>query len=724
MATWRESLYRFATAPLRIFSPSARRAARAQLTDEVTGGYRPSSMTPAGHDGAAATPPLARMLQDVPAMESHPRVTSALEYYQSGIANAEFEIEDASSDEVGAFALAEVKRFWTRCLTDAQLAYRWGRLGAEAVYSDADGPLSIDRLQPFAGPDARVLLHRGELWGVRVRGARRNFDLGGAAPDMPAKGFWLAHNRRYNRWYGFPQLYPAWRPWRRLAGRDMAEEIIDGGVFRFAFAPPIGRYPLSETTPNSAWGRGARPLTNRDHMRNLLEEIRHGMTVGLASTRDQYGHYEWDIEFPTSALDVSGLLKYADGLEKAISLGIGVPPELLEASEVGSGYSGRAIPLEAFMVRMQILANAMFEAWWTQIGRPLLWWNFGPEASARLKVADLLKSRMKALAEARRGPQQAGGGLTMPDPSGGGQIPELPGGDGGEFQGPSGRRFARRDDGRVVPTRAPQQFATARGVGEEWPSGRGVGEEWQGPSGRWFTRRDDGRVVPTADPSAGEKAVSRAENAIKESAGRPPAERAAAAAALLSSMRVKDLHELKRRLGLRAGGRKSDLSRKIAERATAIVGDRERWAREARKAGVRPKDVFTTARFLRSHARQWAEQITDVIKDARRSYHAYTGRQLTRNHPAFKSSAGDLTTLEHWDEIAQAVAGRYPGIFDAAAGYEAGGEESAGQRLYDMIAAGTPEVKPRDDWMNEAIEHLRANAGRRDFRPDQEELPF
>lgn len=394
-------------------SAPAKAQARSVLKDEIAGGYKPTLPGSMFWDGANSTPDLARLFQDAEAMLAHPRVEHALNYYKSGTANAEIVLEDASTPEHGAFLQSEAQRFFKQHRGAAQRSYEYGRGAAECVYDDSDGAMRLSEMHPKLPLDCRALALSGQYAGVRVKGSQKALDLPGPVGPLPAKAFWLAHNRRYSRWYGMPRLYAAWRPWRRLAGRDGAEDIVDGGVYRFAFQPPIGRYPGEDSTPPandpSAGQAGVRSI-NRDKMRQMLETLKAGGVVVMSSRTDDKGQYVWDVRYPDGSLDVGGLLAYTADLEKAISLGIGVPPELLEASEVGSGYSGRMIPLEAFYVGQQSNAEEMLLAWYLQIGRPLLWWNFGPKAWGRLAVADLLKTRMKAMKEAsgegQQGPQQ------------------------------------------------------------------------------------------------------------------------------------------------------------------------------------------------------------------------------------------------------------------------------------------------------------------------------
>jgi hypothetical protein len=402
-------LIAFATSPFKGKggAPSRKDVDRV-LKDRIVENYRPT-LPGSGFWGDTGAPDLSRLMGDVEAMVAHPRVSHALDYFKAGIANAMIEVEDASSPEVGKFAQDEAMRFWGRHRRAAQRSYEYGRGGSELIYADEGGALRLAGLEAFCGLDCSPLVRDNRYVGIRVRGTEAggtSAGLWGPRPGLPAKGWWHAHDRRYSRWYGVPRTYPAWRPWRRLAGKDGAEDIVDGGVYRFAFQPPIGRYPPDDNTPVEPGGVA---YSNRDKMREMLESLKAGGVAALSSLMED-GHYRWDVQWPEGSLDVGGLMAYTDSLEKAISLGCGVPPELIEASEVGSGYSGRAIPLEAFYVVQQGHAEDLLQSWYTQIGAPLLMWNFGPGSWARLKVADLLKTRLKASKEAQGGEQGQGQG--------------------------------------------------------------------------------------------------------------------------------------------------------------------------------------------------------------------------------------------------------------------------------------------------------------------------
>jgi hypothetical protein len=434
--------------------------------DPISLGYKPTLPVSTMYN-ADGTPAL-YMLRDVEVMLTHPQVCLSLDYYKSGIAPAEFEYE-ASHAAVEDFARKMYECFWTKCLDKVQASYEYGWGGNEALYIVEGGYLTFDGMLDFSPRDSFVLTRRHEYVGVRVKhvegvgevelwgpgktggywqtrveqarpmpywdpdGTQHNYRVkpgeeiwrANTKFNMPAKGFWFAHRRRYNQWYGHSQLYGAWRPWKRLATQDGAEQVVDGGIYRFAYRGPTVRYPAKDDQPRGNYALGtdmSRPLTNRDKARELAENAKAGVSCALPSTT-QDGKYVWDMEWGgnTEGFKCGDLLEYIKYLKDEISYGILVPPELLEASETGSGYSGRAIPMESFFVRQQRNAERTIEAFKEQIADPLIAWNFGPDAWCKVRVKPLLATK-QSQARGQDPGQQPGGSQPgeQPPPGGGG----------------------------------------------------------------------------------------------------------------------------------------------------------------------------------------------------------------------------------------------------------------------------------------------------------------
>ena len=387
------------------------------LEQQLSEGYKPSTPLAGmiGFDGL----PINWMRQDVENMLAHPAVRQALNYFKGGIAGAQFwggENPDDDNDEQGLpisddprvarFVKEQCERFWDRGVPLLQSGYEYGWVGMENIYDDVAGYLKWDRLVNFNPRDTFLLTQDFKPIGVRVKNVQsqmRPLDLWLAGDEVPAKGLWYPHQPRYHMYYGLSQLVGAWRPWRRLAWKDGAESVLDMACYRFGVGWVVARYPdedlqgPSPGAPNTTLDSEGNPRRfMRDIMRQIAEQAKAGAVVGLPSKRDEQGEYTCDIQWPQGTLQgIENLINYNEHLQKQITEGVGVPPELLEASETGSGYSGRRIPLESFLSNQQQIADSILKLFVDQVLMQLVRWNFGRDVRFNVKVKSLIKTRTK-----------------------------------------------------------------------------------------------------------------------------------------------------------------------------------------------------------------------------------------------------------------------------------------------------------------------------------------
>lgn len=430
------------TGGIRMETPRSESQAEDILTGPpLTNGYKPS-IPAAFFQATRGQAFLPSMLADVEGMLLHPVVITPYEYYKSAIQSVKFRVR-ASSSEVGSFVLTEIQKFWGRCLAKVQEGYDYGWVGGELSYKYEKGKLGLHTLDTFHPLDSWALTRDHDYVGVSVINVpdRKERVTLWAAEDYPAKAFWFSHNRRWDRYYGRSQLYGAWRPWRRLAHRDGAEEVIDAGVYRFAYRGPIMRYPVKAFAKpdGSVDYDGA-----RNKAREFVENAKAGVGVALPNSRDEKGEYEWVIDWPDHTINVSSLVEYAKYLEGQVSLGVGVPLELLQASDTGSGWSGRKVPMLGFYQGQKKNANAVTNAWKGQVGDPLVAWNYGPEAWFEIGAELMLPGGLSD------DQQQPGAGGQPPPPPGGGGNP-LAGLMGGDSDGGEGGEMSTlADEGETV----------------------------------------------------------------------------------------------------------------------------------------------------------------------------------------------------------------------------------------------------------------------------------
>jgi hypothetical protein len=365
---------------------SQEQLAEVLTAEPLTTGYRPSF--PGWVYGTDTAIPQIYLYRDVELMMIHPVVRNTMNYLKSGIAAVEFDIRTEDS-MAGEFIQDHCERFWDRGVPKIQNGYEYGWIGGEPTYKEDHGFLKWDNLMDFSPRDCYLLTQDNLPVGVRIKNVRPKgeVNLWMSTPQVPAKGLWYAHEPRFSSFHGQSALIGAWMPWRRLGSKDAAETIVDQGVFRHGVPPVIVKYPnedyqMPAGTPNTTLDTAGKPRRySRDVARQIAEWLKAGSAVSMDSgyyPQDMGGKPKWELQIPESVLDIEGLIVYVKHLWDQVSYGIGVPPELLQASEGGSGYSGRKIPREAFLMRNQRIADAILLLFCEQILKPLVWWNFGP----------------------------------------------------------------------------------------------------------------------------------------------------------------------------------------------------------------------------------------------------------------------------------------------------------------------------------------------------------
>lgn len=449
------------------------------LTENIVSGYRSSIGIGAGsllgassYDGQH----LWRFYLDIDAMLVHPAIFLPLAFVKSPVTVGEISVASKNSAVV-QFAHRQWDRFKNNAIVrvlDSGYAYGWA--GTEVVYDVIDGILHYDHMNFFHARDVRPLTLNDQIVGVAVM----NAEGGGAKlysmnENIPNKGFWYAHNRAAGRHFGRSQLLSAHKYWKRLAGVDGAEETTDLGAYKYAVGFTEIRFP-EEKIKVRRNGETVQ-VEARDLAREMGELLKSGANIQLPSTTDESGKEKWAIKFQTPSLSISDLLAREADLRKQISMGLGVPPELMEAAETGSGFSGRLIPMMAFLMSQQTALNDLVDSFDRFVLRPLIRVNFGPETVYTLVAKDLQdtfreifrKDPMGANSGQQQGqPQPAQTG--QPDPM---QMPEGEGDEEGmqpeaDMQGITGTPTGKpnQNDAILAAMLEAQHEATERGSPE------------------------------------------------------------------------------------------------------------------------------------------------------------------------------------------------------------------------------------------------------------------
>jgi len=307
------------------------------------------------------------------------------------------------------------------------------------VYSVEDDLLKQSEFNTFQSRDVLILTRDKRYVGLRVtNGLQQSFtsstDLWGSGAGIPSKGFWYSHNAAYGQLYGRSQLRPAWRYWRRLRGRDGIEEIADLGLYRMGAGYIISRYPdedLKGKAGNVPGWAGANRVPSKDVARQLVQTLKSGAGIALPSTKypsDQGGDYKWTVEVENPNINLGQLTDRENDMAQKISRSVGWPPELMDAAETGSGFSGRLVPFLNLLNNKTRLVSIATNAWNDQVNSPLLKWNYGPNAWAKFTATPLTEVFKKMGVDPNNPPGQSSSpGVDLPQPG----AEEQPGVDAG-----------------------------------------------------------------------------------------------------------------------------------------------------------------------------------------------------------------------------------------------------------------------------------------------------
>ena len=239
------------------------------------------------------------------------------------------------------------------------------------------------------------------------------------------------------------------------------EDVIDMGWYRFAYGGPEVRFPR-RAFPKTGVGCSPNDIdwdAAQAWAQQYAEWAKSGVSVALPNDINPVSKdFEWQIKLCSfEGIRLDGLLDVIKYLKDELATGIGIPPELLEASETGSGWSGRKVPLIAFYTSMLKNARAIVHAFQAQILDGLVRWNFGPKARYEVEVVLKIPDVLSPQEGGPMNMQQGAGAAPAGAPPGG----SPPAGGGG---GKGGNPFMQALQMSTAPEPEPRRARTWRDI--------------------------------------------------------------------------------------------------------------------------------------------------------------------------------------------------------------------------------------------------------------------
>lgn len=364
---------------------------------------------------------------DVPRMLRDPRVRLTERMWRAPFQRVKWQVK-ANSPQVARFVGTTLRRFWRGSLPKILSRYfRYGFAPAGAEYRVQRGSLRLDRVRAIEPTDAQPLVWRtgadaGQPAGFRIsRSGGGGMIPPGADVDGqwvgPPHAMWFAGYGEFSPWYDMPPMAGMFEPWLEKRGRNGAIHIRRGWYRKCAYRG--GKLHHPDGTTNMGTDENPQEMDNQDIARSTLEYSETGAVYTFTNEPNPGlpGTYAWDFEEPAAQPDVNGIREYPQDLDAEMLEGAGIPPEVLEAADVGSGWSGRLIPLMGFLGGVDELAGLAIES--ADVGwmRHLVRVNFGPSAWYEIEPQSLAEEVQK---QAQGGKDGGEGENPIPGLMGGG----------------------------------------------------------------------------------------------------------------------------------------------------------------------------------------------------------------------------------------------------------------------------------------------------------------
>ena len=332
---------------------------------------------------------------DIPRMLRDPRVRLAERMWRAPFQRVKWAVR-ARNPKLAQFVGTTLRRLWRKSLPKLLSRYfRYGFAPGGAEFAHRDGLLRVDCVRtieprdaqpriwlrgPCAGQAAGFTLAPGSGYGLAGQG-----DTWVGQPHA----VWFAGLGEFGQFYDLPPMSGMFEPWLEKRGRNGAVHSRRLWYRKCAFRGGVIYHP-DEVVVGPTDEPGAARLNGQDVARQTLEYAESGSVYTFTNepNRADPSKYAWDYREPQAQPDVKGVLEYPQHLDGEMLEGAGIPPEVLEAADVGSGWSGRLIPLMAFLGGIDELAGLVIESLDTPI-RHASQVNFGRDAYYEIEPKSL-----------------------------------------------------------------------------------------------------------------------------------------------------------------------------------------------------------------------------------------------------------------------------------------------------------------------------------------------
>jgi len=319
-------------------------------------------------------------------MRFDPQVRIGLGARNGLLMAAEVEVTGDNAD-VAAWVQSQWDRIWASSAHQLLRAKLYGFLPFEVMYREArggrfDGVVEFDHLKDRHPRDARLLVHEGEPVGFALR-------AGSAQPQrvLAPKALVCSFDAEFGNPYGCALLERAYPPWYEKWMEGGAKKTLRLRMIKDAYIGDIFWYPVDKTVQLP----DGETVSWRDIAREMLEARLSGGAMTLPMMFDRDGNKLMDYTPPQDVGGATSIFEWKRDIDLEIWKALEMPPEVIEAAQTGSGFSGRSIPFVIALSAVETELAEIVRCVDRDILRPLAQLNFGLPPQYEIRPRSLVE---------------------------------------------------------------------------------------------------------------------------------------------------------------------------------------------------------------------------------------------------------------------------------------------------------------------------------------------
>jgi hypothetical protein len=339
-------------------------------------------------------------LQMAEQMRYDPQVRIALAARNGLLMSAKVEIT-GPQERLNRWVQLQWDRLWMQYAHQLVKAKLYGFMPFEVVYGetltgDFRGLIEVAALKDRHPRDCRLLLQNDEPVGYLLRQCEQEIEV--FAPLALTATFDAECTNPYGTSL-LARAYPSWyEKWmesgaKRTIRLRMIKDAYLGDIFWY---PPERKVQLSNGTEVS-W---------REIAREMIEARQSGGAMTLPLLYDQDGRKLVDYTPPQSMGGHTAIFDWKRDLDIEIWKALEVPPEIIQASSTGSGYSGRWIPFIVALSAVQTELAELVRCVDRDILRPIAQLNFGEVPQYEIRPLPLTETYAQRFGDGAAPPEE------------------------------------------------------------------------------------------------------------------------------------------------------------------------------------------------------------------------------------------------------------------------------------------------------------------------------